>query len=132
MSIRYPHKHKGRITIGKNISGIEDQSVIIDNTGDIIIGDFVIFSGGCKIYTHDHFMNRGMTILEQTEKLGVKYSNLVIGDDVYFGANCIVTQTVSFIPKGTVIAAGAVLTKNPVNEYEIWGGIPAIKIGERD
>ena len=131
MSIRYPHKRKGRLTLGKNVSGHEDTSVVIDNTGDIIIGDDVIFSGGCKIFTHDHFLSKQTTIREQTEKFGVKYSNLVIGDDVYFGSNCIVTQNVSYIPKGTVIAAGAVLTENPTNEYEIWGGVPAKKISER-
>jgi acetyltransferase-like isoleucine patch superfamily enzyme len=37
---------------------------------------------------------------------------------------------VTKIPDGVVIAANAVLTKNP-GIYEIWGGVPAKKIGER-
>lgn len=129
--VRYPHKRKGTIKMGLQISGHEDPNVLIDNTGDIVIGNDVIFSGGCKIYTHDHYMSREKTILEQTKEKGVKYSALIIGDDVYFGTDCIVLQSVTNIPKGSVIAAGAVLTKNPENEYEIWGGVPARKIGER-
>lgn len=76
-------------------------------------------------------MSRDKTIIEQTKEKGVKYSSLIVGNDVYFGSNCIVLQSVTNIPNGTVIAAGAVLTKNPENEYEIWGGVPARKIGER-
>ena len=34
------------------------------------------------------------------------------------------------IGKGSVIAAGAVVTKN-VGEYEIWGGVPAKKLKDR-
>ena len=132
MSVRYPHKKKGKIEIGENVSGIDDESVIIDNTGDIRIGNDVIFSGGCKIFTHDHYMSKDKSIRQQTEEKGVKYSSLLIKDDVYFGANCIVTQSVILISKGSVIAAGAVLTENIVNEYEIWGGIPAKKIGKRN
>ena len=129
--IRYPHKQKSNIKIGKDISGLEDPNVLIDNTGYIEIGDYVIFSGGCKIYTHDHYMSKDKTIIQKTKEKGVKHSGLIIGDDVYFGADCIVLQSVTHIPKGTVIAAGSVLTKNPENEYEIYGGVPAKKIGER-
>lgn len=129
--LRYPHKRKGSNQIGLRNSGVEDPNVLIDNTGDVVIGDDNIFSDGCKIYTHDHYMSRDKTILEQTKEKGVKYSSLVIGNDVYFGSNCIVLQSVTNIPTGTVIAAGAVLTRNPENEYEIWGGVPAKKIGER-
>jgi acetyltransferase-like isoleucine patch superfamily enzyme len=130
--IRYPHgKRKQKISIGKDCSGIEDKSVIIDNSGDIIIGDFVIFSSGCRIYTHSHYIDKSKTILHQTKERGVKISSLVIGDDVYFGANSIVLESVTNTPKGCVIAAGAVLTKNPMGEYEIWAGNPAKKLKER-
>ena len=32
--------------------------------------------------------------------------------------------------KGSVVAAGAVVTKD-IPQYEIWGGIPARRIGKR-
>ena len=70
--------------------------------------------------------------MEQTKKNGVKISHIKIGNDVYFGSRCMVMPSVTNIPTGTVIAAGAILTKNPTGEYEIWAGIPAKKIGERN
>lgn len=53
----------------------------------------------------------------------------VIGDDVWIGANAVILRGVN-IGDGAVIAAGAVVTRN-VPKYEIWGGVPAKKIGER-
>lgn len=129
--VRYPHKIKGQFKCGSGCSGIESQDVVIDNSGNIIIGNEVIFSTGVIIYTHDHYMKKGCSVVEQTKNNGVKTSALCIGNDVYFGARSMVLEKVTNIPNGTIIAAGAVLTKNPVNENEIWGGVPAKKIGDR-
>lgn len=49
--------------------------------------------------------------------------------DVWIGANVVVLKGVN-ISHGAVVAAGAVVVKN-VPSNEIWGGIPARKIGER-
>lgn len=53
----------------------------------------------------------------------------VIEDDVWVGANAILMAGVR-IGRGSIIAAGAVVTKD-VLPYEIHGGVPARKIGER-
>jgi UDP-3-O-[3-hydroxymyristoyl] glucosamine N-acyltransferase len=45
------------------------------------------------------------------------------------GRNVYVGEYTS-IGDGVVVAAGAILTKNP-EPYEIWGGNPAIRIGVR-
>lgn len=129
--IRTPHKRKANFKIGTGCSGWDAPSVTLDNTGDIIIGNDVIFTNEVIIYTHEHYMSRDFTITEQTKKKGVKINSIVIGNDVYFGSRCMVMPSVTNIPNGTVIAAGAVLTKNPKGEYEIWAGVPAKKIGER-
>lgn len=130
--IRTPHKRKANFKIGTGCSGWDAQSVTLDNTGDITIGNDVIFTNEVIIYTHEHYMSRESTITEQTKKKGVKISGIVIGNDVYFGSRCMVMSSVTNIPNGTVIAAGALLTKNPQGEYEIWAGVPAKKIGERN
>ena len=130
--IRTPHKRKGNFKIGMGCSGWDAPSILLDNTGDIEIGDDVIFTNEVIIYTHEHYMSRKSTIMEQTKKNGVKISHIKIGNDVYFGSRCMVMPSVTNIPTGTVIAAGAILTKNPTGEYEIWAGIPAKKIGERN
>jgi acetyltransferase-like isoleucine patch superfamily enzyme len=126
-----PIHGKGKFTIGKGCSGQDLKDVIIDVSGDITIGNEVIISDQCIIYTHYHPMKKRKSITRQTKEDGVIKTSLVIGDDVFLGARCIILPQVTNIPRGTVIAAGAILTKNPTEEYEIWGGNPAKKIGER-
>jgi acetyltransferase-like isoleucine patch superfamily enzyme len=53
-----------------------------------------------------------------------------IGDDVWIGANAIILDGVT-IGTGAVIGAGSVVTKN-VEDYAIYAGVPAKKIGIRD
>ena len=56
-------------------------------------------------------------------------ASIVIEDDVWLGVNVAVLKGIT-IASGAVIAAGAVVAKSvPANE--IWGGVPARKIGER-
>lgn len=50
-------------------------------------------------------------------------SRVIIGNDVWIGARCIILEGVT-IGSGAVIAAGAVVTKN-VPPYAIVGGVPA-------
>ena len=52
-----------------------------------------------------------------------------IGDEVWIGARSIILRGVE-IGDGAVIAAGAVVTKS-IPSREIWGGVPAKKIGIR-
>lgn len=61
---------------------------------------------------------------------GCRYEGVVVEDDVWLGSGVIVLKGVT-ISKGAIIAAGAVLNKS-VGAYEIWGGIPARKIGDRE
>ena len=52
-----------------------------------------------------------------------------IADNVWIGANAVILRGVT-IGQGAVVAAGAVVTKK-IPPNEIWGGLPARKIGER-
>ena len=54
---------------------------------------------------------------------------IVIGNDVWLGANAVVTDGV-VIGDGAVVAAGAVVTTD-VEAYEIVAGVPAKRIGSR-
>jgi acetyltransferase-like isoleucine patch superfamily enzyme len=54
---------------------------------------------------------------------------IIIGNDVWIGANAVILKGVE-IGDGAVVAAGAVVNK-PIAAYEIWGGVPAKKIGQR-
>ncbi len=127
-SSNHPETRRGKLFFGKHVS--IRKTITLDITGDIKIGDYVIFSDNVQILTHDHNVKTKEIILAQDEKNKVSWSNISIGDDVYFGTNAVIVKNVTSIPKGVIIGANSILTKNP-NEYEIWAGNPAKKIGER-
>ena len=54
---------------------------------------------------------------------------IILGDDVWLGVNVVVLKGVT-IGRGAVVGAGAVVTKS-IPSFEIWAGIPARRIGER-
>jgi len=55
--------------------------------------------------------------------------NPVIEDDVWIGRNAVIMPNVK-IGKGSIIGAGAVVTKN-VKAYSVVGGVPAKLIRKR-
>ena len=59
----------------------------------------------------------------------MKENDIVIEDNVWIGFGAQIMSGVH-IGKGAIIGAGAVVAKS-VNEYEVWGGIPAHFIKKR-
>lgn len=59
----------------------------------------------------------------------VPKKQIVIGNDVWVGANVVILPNVS-IGTGAILAAGAVVTRD-VESYQIVGGVPAKPIGYR-
>jgi len=59
-----------------------------------------------------------------------KGKKVIVEDDVWIGRNVIIMPGVR-IGKGSILGAGAVVTKN-VGAYSIVGGVPAVKIGSRN
>ena len=58
-------------------------------------------------------------------------ADIVIGDDVWLGANTIILSGVK-ISNGIIVAAGAVVTKDITEENVIVAGVPAKIIGKRE
>lgn len=105
------------IKIGDN-SGIGRNAIL---SGKVIIGNNVMMGPECHIYTINHKTDRvdiPMCIQgNEPEKM------VIISDDVWIGDRVTILPGV-FIGKGSIIAAGSVVTKN-VEEYSVVGGVPA-------
>ena len=116
--IRSPEK----IHIGKG--AIIGDNSILDGRCGLYIGDNVNFSTGVNIWTLQHDMNDSMF------RCNDKGGEVRIGDRAWVSTRTIILPGVN-IGEGAVIAAGAVVTKD-CEEYSVYGGIPAKKIGERN
>jgi maltose O-acetyltransferase len=108
------------ISIGDNV--YVGPGAYFDATGDLVIGNGVIFGPEVTIYTRSH--NYDSTCLEALpfdQKMVV--APVVICEYVWVGTKVIILPGVT-VGKGAVIAAGAVVTKD-VPEYSVVGGNPA-------
>lgn len=91
-----------------------------------MIGNYVRIAAHTVIVATQHIFERiDIPICHQ----GVEGKGITIEDDVWIGANCTVLGGVT-IGKGTIVAAGAVVTKD-VEPYSIVAGVPAKVIGSR-
>ena len=84
----------------------------------------MIFGPHPTIITGDHRTDViGKYIMDSKEKLPENDAPVIIEDDVWTGANVTILKGVT-IGRGSVIAAGAVVTKS-FPPYSIIGGVPA-------
>lgn len=141
--MRFPHN----VTIGKHTfvkknaqicSCNENAQIVIGahtTLGDytyiyasesITIGSRVLIAPFCYLVDGNHGTSRDSFIRTQP----LETAQIVIGDDVWLGARTVVLPGIT-ISTGAIIAAGSVVTK-PVPGYEIWGGVPARKLGGRE
>jgi maltose O-acetyltransferase len=79
-----------------------------------------------KIYSRNHCFNDIDRLIREQ---GKETRPTTIGDDVWIGANVIITAGVN-VGSHAVIAAGAVVTKD-VAEFSVVGGNPARLIRDR-
>lgn len=91
------------------------------------IGADCLVASGCKFIDHDH--GTSATDVPMNQQTSGVEAPILLEDDVWLGANVIVLKGVR-IGRGAIVAAGAVVTKQ-ISPFEIWGGIPARKIGLR-
>ena len=98
-----------------------NRGCTIDARGNITIGNNVSISHGVYIITgsHDH----------QSKNFIGKFMPIIIEDYAWIGVGAVILQGIH-IGKGAVVCAGAVVTKD-VGNYEVVGGVPAKKVGER-
>lgn len=117
-------RHAYNLEMGHHV-GI-NQDCILHCRGAVTIGNHVYFGQRVIVNTGDHhYADASRTIWEQ----GAFYRPVKIGNDVFLGMGAIVMPGVT-IADGTVVAAGAVVTKD-TEPYTVVGGIPARVISRR-
>jgi maltose O-acetyltransferase len=107
------------ITVGEDT--VVGDRVFLDGRAKLKIGSHVDIASEVMIYNSEHDIES--PIFEATS------DSAEIEDFVFLGPRVIVLPGVT-IGKGAVVGAGAVVTKD-ISDFEIVGGIPAKKIGER-
>ena len=106
----------GNVTIG-DYTRIGIHSTII---GPVCIGQHVNLAQGVVVTALNHNYE---DVSKRIDKQGVSTKPVVIGDDVWIGANSVVLPGVT-IGNHCVVAAGAVVTKD-VPDNTLVGGVPA-------
>lgn len=138
-----------RIVIGAH--SVIDSFVKIKpagGSGDLIIGEHVVVNSGCVLYTgqgirignhvaiaanctlapvNHAYQDKSRLIREQGFLPGK--GGIVIEDDVWIGANCVLLDG-AVLRRGCVVGAGS-LVRGELAAYTIYAGQPLRVVGER-
>lgn len=122
----------GDLVIGSN--SVINPGVVIYTGNGISIGSNVLIASNCVFSPTSHeFRSRDLLIREQgfvsPSPLFVGHVGIIIEDDVWIGANCVVLEG-TYIHKGAVISAGSIV-KGKLDEYGIYSGSPLKCLGHR-
>lgn len=124
--IAYPFHVSGEKNITMpSTSSFGVGACLFTTRAKIIVGHYVMAGPKLTIVTGDHHYvpERYFATITDEEKPAECDSDVVIGEDVWIGANVTILKGVH-IGRSAIIAAGAVVTHD-VPEFAIVGGIPA-------
>ncbi|MDY6903893.1 MAG: acyltransferase [Thermodesulfobacteriota bacterium] len=114
------------LKLGNNVT--LGERMMIQAAGGVSIGDSTIIGPGVKIWSANHnYKNMDVPVLEQ----GYEYKKVIIGKDVWLGANAIILPGTVLGDK-VVVSAGAVVGAKQYPEGSVLMGNPARKISQRD
>lgn len=115
----------GSLVLGDNVA-VSPCAHLGADAGRIEIGAHTAIGPGTVIRAANHrFERQDLPIMRQGHQPG----QVIVEEDVWIGANCVITPDVR-IGRGAVVGAGAVVTRN-VAPFTIVGGVPAKLIGRR-
>lgn len=137
--IKYPHvKYKGFVRVMAHTEFAKGMYIRIGNNvqfgeycniaTDTIFNNNILLAGRvCFVGKHDHQFQVPQQLI--WDSIRGNSGTTIVEDDVWIGHNVTIVGGVT-IGKGSIIAAGSVVTKN-IPPCEIWGGVPAKKIKDR-
>jgi acetyltransferase-like isoleucine patch superfamily enzyme len=114
------------VSIGHHVY-INRNCDIITTGSNVTIGNFVMIGPNVTFIAQNHDVSNWK--IPMIFSSSYSKGNIFIEDDVWIGANCTILAGVT-IHRGSVIAAGAVVTKD-VDSFTIVGGVPAKVIKKR-
>ena len=116
--------------------------------GDLVIGENCVINSGCVLYTGNGItIGNGVSVAANTtfapvnhaysaknipiqqQGFGVNKGGIVIGDDVWIGANCVLLDG-TVLEQGVVVGALSLL-RGRVEAFRIVAGNPLKEVGER-
>jgi len=105
--------------------------VSIVGGGELITGDYVGISAGCRIITGTQHYGEGkrMVPVVPIEQQKLVIGKIILEQDVFLGSNVIVYPNVT-IGEGAIIGAGGIVTKD-VDPWTINLGTPVKVVGTR-
>jgi acetyltransferase-like isoleucine patch superfamily enzyme len=116
--------HTYGIRAGRNLH--VNGGAFFDGRGGLTIGANVLVGPNAVLLSSQHhWSDPTLPIVLQGHRL----APTTVGDDVWIGANVVVTPGVT-IATGTVVGAGSVVTADTA-PYTIVAGVPARHIGDR-
>ena len=138
-----------RITVGAN--SIIDSFVKIKpagGSGDLVVGERVVINSGCVLYTgHGIIIGNDVAIAANCTFAPVNHAyceksrlireqgflpskgGIVVEDDVWIGANCILLDG-AILRQGCVVAAGSIV-RGELARYTVYAGSPLVPVKER-
>lgn len=113
------------LRLGDNVS--INRASNLSCFGGVTLGDNVAVGHGASIISTNHEFGDPLVPIKYQPMMSAP---VVVGSNVWIGAKAIILPGVT-IPDGTVIAAGAVVTRSIIEPDMIVGGVPARVIKSR-
>lgn len=122
-------RYVGKINIGSNVS-VGVGAMFVSTMATININDYVIFGPNVSIFTGNHVTNvigKHISEIKDYDKVvtggaSAWDADVIIEAGCWIGTRAIILKGVT-IGRGSIIGAGAIVTKN-VPPYSIYVGIP--------
>ena len=119
--IKFPNE----IELGNHVT--INQFCYIVGKGGLRIGNDVMIGAGSKITTTSHDFN---DTNQPMSRQGISCIPILLEDDIWLGFNVVIVGG-AIIRKGSILAAGSVVTGKEYPAYSILGGVPASIIRNR-
>ncbi len=117
-------------------------------SGDLVVGEHVVVNSGCVFYTgHGIHIGNHVAIAANCTFAPVNHAyrdknrlirdqgflpskgGIVIEDDVWLGANCVLLDG-AVLRRGCVVAAGSIV-RGELAAYTVYAGQPLVAVGQR-